>query len=82
MRRVAGVVCALLGMALAAWAVDFTALQPEGYISDFARVIDLVGKGVLHPAQVVTHAFPFERVGQALELAGTGTAGKIHIKMA
>jgi uncharacterized protein len=47
MRKVAGVVCALLSLALAAWAVDFTALQPEGYISDFARVIDPSGRAAL-----------------------------------
>jgi len=62
--------------------IDIRTSMIYDHPADFARVIDLVGKGVLHPAQVVTHTFPFERVGQALELAGTGTAGKIHIKMA
>jgi L-iditol 2-dehydrogenase len=50
--------------------------------ADFAHAIDLVAGGVLHPARVVTHAFSFETIGQALKLAGTGEAGKIHIKMA
>jgi 2-desacetyl-2-hydroxyethyl bacteriochlorophyllide A dehydrogenase len=49
--------------------------------ADFGYVIDLVGRGVLHPAQVVTHTFPFEQIDRALEVAGTGTAGKIHIRM-
>ena len=38
-RKVAVAVCALLCLAMTASAVDFTALQAEGYISDFARVI-------------------------------------------
>jgi len=49
---------------------------------DFERAVDLVAGGVLHPACVVTHTYPFESISQALELAGTGKAGKIHIKMA
>ena len=39
--------CALLCLALAASAVDFTALQAEGYISDFARVIDPATRAAL-----------------------------------
>lgn len=49
--------------------------------ADFAYVIDLVAKGTLHPAAVVTHTFPFEAVGDALALAARGGAGKIHIRM-
>jgi threonine dehydrogenase-like Zn-dependent dehydrogenase len=49
---------------------------------DFAHVIDQVARGVLHPARVVTHTYPFESIRQALLHAGTGEAGKIHIKMA
>jgi uncharacterized protein len=32
--------CALIACTVAACAVDFAALKPEGYVSDFARVID------------------------------------------
>lgn len=49
--------------------------------ADFAYVIDRVAEGALHPASVVTHTFPFEDMDHALKLAGTGKAGKIHIKM-
>jgi len=49
--------------------------------SDFTYVIDLVAKGLLHPANVVTHSYPLEKLGEALELGGTGQAGKIHITM-
>jgi L-iditol 2-dehydrogenase len=49
--------------------------------ADFQYAIDLVAGGVLHPARVVTHTYPFESIGQALCLAGTGKAGKIHIEM-
>lgn len=50
--------------------------------SDFKRVIELVANGSLHPAKIVTHTFSFEGIQQALELAGTGGAGKIHIEIA
>ncbi len=49
--------------------------------ADFAHAIDLVAKGTLHPARVVTHTYSFGSIDQALRLAGTGKAGKIHIKM-
>jgi 2-desacetyl-2-hydroxyethyl bacteriochlorophyllide A dehydrogenase len=48
---------------------------------DFAHAIDLVARGVLHPARIVTHTYSFESIGQALQLAGTGKAGKIHIRI-
>jgi 2-desacetyl-2-hydroxyethyl bacteriochlorophyllide A dehydrogenase len=62
--------------------IDVRSSMIYDHPADFRYVIDLVGRGVLHPAQVVTHTFPFDQIGRALELAGTGTAGKIHIKMA
>ncbi len=49
--------------------------------ADFAHAIDLVSRGVLHPACIVTHTYSFETLDQALQLAGTGKAGKIHIKI-
>ncbi len=49
--------------------------------ADFAHAIDLVAKGTLHPARVVTHTYSFGSIDQALRLAGSGKAGKIHIKM-
>lgn len=49
--------------------------------ADFAHTIELVAGGVLHPARVVTHTYPLESLDEALKLAGTGEAGKIHIKM-
>jgi L-iditol 2-dehydrogenase len=49
--------------------------------ADFARAIDLVAEGRLHPSRVVTHTFPFESLQRSLEKAATGNAGKIHIKM-
>jgi L-iditol 2-dehydrogenase len=50
--------------------------------ADFARAIDLVAAGTLHPSKVVTHDYSFEAIGQALEYASTGKAGKILINMA
>jgi L-iditol 2-dehydrogenase len=49
--------------------------------SDFEHVIEQVTKGFLHPAKVVTHTFPFAEIQEALKLASTGGAGKIHITM-
>jgi L-iditol 2-dehydrogenase len=49
--------------------------------ADFQRVIDLVSKGELNPECVVTNAYSFNSIGEALRHAGTGQAGKIHIKM-
>jgi L-iditol 2-dehydrogenase len=50
--------------------------------ADFDNVIKMVAKGDLHPSCVVTNTYAFETVGEALHLAGTGAAGKIHICMA
>jgi L-iditol 2-dehydrogenase len=47
--------------------------------ADFAHAMDLVSRGVLHPARIVTHTYPLETLAQALQLAGTGKAGKIHV---
>jgi L-iditol 2-dehydrogenase len=46
---------------------------------DFARSIDWVAKGILHPGTIVTHTFSFDAIKEALELAGSGEAGKVHI---
>lgn len=48
---------------------------------DFAYVIDRVARGALQPGRVVTHTYPLERIGEAMELAAAGKAGKIHIRM-
>jgi uncharacterized protein len=47
MSKIAGALCALLSLAMAASAVDFAARQPEGYVSDFARVIDPASRAAL-----------------------------------
>jgi len=49
--------------------------------ADFAGTIELVAAGKLHPSRVVTDTFSFESVARALELAGTGISGKIHVMM-
>jgi L-iditol 2-dehydrogenase len=47
---------------------------------DFAHVIERVAKNDLHPSRIVTHTFPIDRIRKAVELAGTGVAGKVHLK--
>jgi threonine dehydrogenase-like Zn-dependent dehydrogenase len=46
--------------------------------ADFARSISLVANGTLQPSIIVSDTFPFDSIGQALELASNGGAGKIH----
>jgi 2-desacetyl-2-hydroxyethyl bacteriochlorophyllide A dehydrogenase len=60
--------------------IDILTSMIYDHPADFARAIDLVSKGTIHPARVVTDTFNFESVGEGLELARTGRAGKIHIK--
>jgi L-iditol 2-dehydrogenase len=48
--------------------------------ADFTHVIERVAKDELHPAQIVTHTFPLDRIQEAIELAGTGAAGKVHLQ--
>ena len=47
---------------------------------DFAHVIERVAKNDLHPARIVTHTFPIDRIREAVEFAGTGVAGKVHLE--
>jgi L-iditol 2-dehydrogenase len=61
--------------------IDIRTSMIYDHPKDFAHVIDLVARGELHPARVVTHTYPFESISQALRLAATGDAGKIHIRM-
>jgi len=61
--------------------IDILTSMIYDHPADFAHAIDLVSKGMIHPTCVVTNTYDFESVGQALELARTGKAGKIHIKM-
>jgi L-iditol 2-dehydrogenase len=49
--------------------------------SDFSRAIALVARGVLHPSQVITDTLPFGSLDRALQLAGTGQAGKVLLQM-
>ncbi|HSW39556.1 MAG TPA: alcohol dehydrogenase catalytic domain-containing protein [Acidobacteriota bacterium] len=49
--------------------------------ADFARAIDLVAEGKLHPSRIVTHTFPFESIQQSLEKAAAGASGKILVRI-
>jgi L-iditol 2-dehydrogenase len=46
--------------------------------ADFARSIALVTNGVLNPSCIVSDTFQFSSIAEALELASTGHAGKVH----
>jgi threonine dehydrogenase-like Zn-dependent dehydrogenase len=47
--------------------------------ADFEATIRLVADGTLSPSKIVTGSVPFEAIGDALETASTGRAGKIHV---
>jgi L-iditol 2-dehydrogenase len=49
--------------------------------ADFESIIKMVAQGHLRPAYVVTDTYHFDDIGEALRLASTGEAGKIHIRM-
>jgi 2-desacetyl-2-hydroxyethyl bacteriochlorophyllide A dehydrogenase len=61
--------------------IDIRTSMIYDHPKDFAHVIDQVARGALRPSCVVTHTYPFESLGRALAHAGTGEAGKIHLKM-
>jgi threonine dehydrogenase-like Zn-dependent dehydrogenase len=61
--------------------IDIQTSMIYDHPADFAHAIDLVSQELIHPSCVVTHTFDFASVGDALELARTGKAGKIHIRM-
>lgn len=50
--------------------------------ADFPKTIALVEKEILKPGQIVSETFPFERIQEALELAGSGKVGKVVLNMA
>ena len=47
--------------------------------ADFARSIAMVADRTLRSAAIVTETFTFGSIGRALQIAGTGRSGKIHI---
>jgi uncharacterized protein len=47
MRKIVGTLCALLWLVTAASGADFASLQPQGYINDFAGVIDAPTRAAL-----------------------------------
>src|SRR5512141_46542 len=47
MRKITAALCGLLALAALAMAADFAALKPQGYISDYAGVIDPAAKAAL-----------------------------------
>jgi len=49
--------------------------------TDFARTIALVEKGILSPKLIVSHTFPLQEIGRAIQLASTGEHGKILLDM-
>jgi 2-desacetyl-2-hydroxyethyl bacteriochlorophyllide A dehydrogenase len=46
---------------------------------DFSRTIELVASGRLRPSRIVTGTFPLESVAEAIQLAASGKAGKVHL---
>lgn len=70
-----------LPMKLVREGIDLLTSMIYDHPSDFEHVIGQVANGFLHPSKVVTHTYPLEGIREALDLAGTGASGKIHIKI-
>lgn len=49
--------------------------------SDFPTTISLVARGVLKPSRIVTDTLPFADLSRAFELASSGGAAKVLLKM-
>jgi len=49
--------------------------------NDFANAIALVEKGKLTPSRIISEEYPFSKIQDALELAGTGKVSKIILNM-
>ncbi len=49
--------------------------------ADFASTIELVAEGKLQPARIVTATRPLDSISEAIQLAATGRAGKIHLEI-
>jgi len=45
------------------------------------KALDLIGKGKVHPEQIVTHTFPLERIHDAMDMMESGERIKIMIRM-
>ena len=48
---------------------------------DFPRTIDLVQRGILHPSRIVSDTLPFAEIDRGFELASSGGAAKVLIRM-
>jgi 2-desacetyl-2-hydroxyethyl bacteriochlorophyllide A dehydrogenase len=48
---------------------------------DFPRTIDLVERGILRPSRIVSDTIPFDSIDRAFELASSGGAAKVLIRM-
>ena len=48
---------------------------------DFPATISLVSRGILKPSRIVTDTIPFAEIDRAFELASSGGAAKVLIKM-
>jgi len=44
------------------------------------ELADLLVRCDLHPERMITHRFPLERIGEALQLFDTGRTGKVMIE--
>lgn len=48
---------------------------------DFPKTISLVRRGSIHPSRIVTDTVPFAEIGRAFELASSGGAAKVLVRM-
>lgn len=48
--------------------------------ADFAKAIALVADKTLTPSSIVTDTLPFASLSRAMEMASSGTSGKVHVQ--
>lgn len=48
---------------------------------DFPKTISLVQRGLIHPSRIVTDTIPFAEIDRAFELASSGNAAKVLIRI-
>jgi 2-desacetyl-2-hydroxyethyl bacteriochlorophyllide A dehydrogenase len=51
----------------------------HGRRPDFARALDLIARGAVHPGKLISHRFPLERIVPAFETAASGAGIRVLV---
>lgn len=50
-------------------------------VGNMERLVELLDRKKIHPAQIITHRFPLDKTPEAFEIFATGKTGKVVINM-